>query len=544
MRSRLAVLLLLVPGAAGAHGVPPVSERILFVGDQMLVPTRGWGVFVGSDGGDWRWICDEAINRDPDRVWARSADGTFHVTDYLGVTSSRDGGCTWVAATSADLATRRPSTVVADPVDPKGAWTSTYGSLDKPWEALFHTTDDGLTWTPVLMADEDLRGVALSADGATIYVIGFSRRTDGGAPMPTLHVSRDRGATFTATPLGFTVDGQPPFDAVMREVDPADPSVAYFAAYAEPLHLLGRLDGYGARATEAFRVNADIGNVAFDPRWPAQRTIWVGTWAGLMRSVDGQSFAPAGDLHLAQCVAPHGGHLYACSWNFTPDEKAVARSDDGGDHFSRVFRYSDTLGPITSCPPSTPVATVCAASWEMYACQLGVACGGASDGGGGAPGATSGGCGGCAGGGGGGGTVKMSTALLVGALALLRLRRRRGAWRALPLAVAALLAGCDGPPATGACPNDLPAACPSPPPSWSRDVQPIVAAHCAVCHSPTGINPTRPFTTWQQVDGQRGDILSQVYACKMPPPDGGVAPPVGTERALLLGWLVCGAPDN
>jgi len=94
------------------------------------------------------------------------------------------------------------------------------------------------------------------------------------------------------------------------------------------------------------------------------------------------------------------------------------------------------------------------------------------------------------------------------------------------------------------CPNDLPSSCPSPAPSWSQQVQPVFNARCTFCHNPNGANPTLLFTDWSQVHGDRGAILTQLYACKMPPPDGGVAPPMGPDRALLLNWLVCGAPNN
>jgi hypothetical protein len=36
--------------------------------------------------------------------------------------------------------------------------------------------------------------------------------------------------------------------------------------------------------------------------------------------------------------------------------------------------------------------------------------------------------------------------------------------------------------------------------------------------------------------------LNQVYACNMPP--GSAAQPTVQEREALLGWLVCGAPQN
>jgi hypothetical protein len=51
-----------------------------------------------------------------------------------------------------------------------------------------------------------------------------------------------------------------------------------------------------------------------------------------------------------------------------------------------------------------------------------------------------------------------------------------------------------------------------------------------------------PFTSYQAVFNSRGLILDQVYHCVMPP--AGNPAPDAQERALLLRWLVCGAPNN
>jgi hypothetical protein len=49
---------------------------------------------------------------------------------------------------------------------------------------------------------------------------------------------------------------------------------------------------------------------------------------------------------------------------------------------------------------------------------------------------------------------------------------------------AVLLISCGG--SVADCPNDLPAACPSPVPSHATDVKPIITAHCLKCHAPGG----------------------------------------------------------
>jgi uncharacterized membrane protein len=69
-----------------------------------------------------------------------------------------------------------------------------------------------------------------------------------------------------------------------------------------------------------------------------------------------------------------------------------------------------------------------------------------------------------------------------------------------------------------------------------------VGARCRACHAPGGQEASIPFTTYEQIFARRSAILNQVYACKMPPE--GAPAPSADERAQLLAWLVCGAPDN
>src|SRR5947208_1234631 len=123
MRSELFAFALLLAAPAAAHNGLPVTRQILFDGDRLIIPTSGEGVYVGPEGGPFKWICEEAINSQIYRVWARAGNGTLHVTDVTGVTTSRDGGCTWIHATG-DIARHETTSIVADPIDPKRAWVA------------------------------------------------------------------------------------------------------------------------------------------------------------------------------------------------------------------------------------------------------------------------------------------------------------------------------------------------------------------------------------------------------------------------------------
>jgi hypothetical protein len=94
------------------------------------------------------------------------------------------------------------------------------------------------------------------------------------------------------------------------------------------------------------------------------------------------------------------------------------------------------------------------------------------------------------------------------------------------------------------CPtNDVPKTCPSPAPSWSADVQPILAARCWSCHADGGVAvQDMDLGSYASVYGGRTTVLSQVYGCRMPP--SGEPQLTPAERATVLGWFACGAPND
>jgi hypothetical protein len=112
------------------------------------------------------------------------------------------------------------------------------------------------------------------------------------------------------------------------------------------------------------------------------------------------------------------------------------------------------------------------------------------------------------------------------------------------------LAACvaDGPigVARPGCPIDLPpdTDCPTASPFYA-DVAPIFAARCSVCHHAGGLETKYIFDTYAQVHDNtaiRTRILTQIYACRMPP---SCAPNLSAEeRSTMLKWLVCGGPES
>ena len=109
----------------------------------------------------------------------------------------------------------------------------------------------------------------------------------------------------------------------------------------------------------------------------------------------------------------------------------------------------------------------------------------------------------------------------------------------LLLLLAAGCSGASGAVDAGSCPNDLPAACPSPAPSYA-EVGPLVQARCLPCHAPGGVEATIELDTQATLHARRTSVLTQIYSCLMPLPDAGQL--TAAERQAILGYLVCGAP--
>ncbi len=87
-------------------------------------------------------------------------------------------------------------------------------------------------------------------------------------------------------------------------------------------------------------------------------------------------------------------------------------------------------------------------------------------------------------------------------------------------------------------------SCPATPPSFSRDVDPIIVTYCNACHGEGGIEqPLYDYTSYTGVYKARSSIATFVSDCRMPPADAGLFPS-DEQRQTLLQWIACGAPDD
>ncbi len=98
--------------------------------------------------------------------------------------------------------------------------------------------------------------------------------------------------------------------------------------------------------------------------------------------------------------------------------------------------------------------------------------------------------------------------------------------------------------ANPSCPDDLPTSCPVTVPSFQSQVSSIVQTVCATpCHSPGQLAASRPLSDYQSIFNLKDAILNNVSVCNMPPPI--AMTQLGeADRATLMSWIVCGAPNN
>jgi hypothetical protein len=107
-----------------------------------------------------------------------------------------------------------------------------------------------------------------------------------------------------------------------------------------------------------------------------------------------------------------------------------------------------------------------------------------------------------------------------------------------------------GGPATTPCPNlEYPSTCPTPPPSWKTDVQPLFETYCDTCHGNGGpAAASVPLATYQDVVDNRTRAWQQIGNCSMPNTDASLPAtqfPTAAQRQTMVTWLdVCNAPDN
>jgi hypothetical protein len=122
------------------------------------------------------------------------------------------------------------------------------------------------------------------------------------------------------------------------------------------------------------------------------------------------------------------------------------------------------------------------------------------------------------------------------------LRQRRAGASLLPLVLLALN-GCKevGSEEGHVCRSQIPTSCPSPAPTYEKDVAPILKQRCYSCHDGTGVQ--WPLTEYDHVADWQDQIRAMMLTCSMPPLDAGIDMP-NEERDVILAWIRCNVPEK
>ena len=91
---------------------------------------------------------------------------------------------------------------------------------------------------------------------------------------------------------------------------------------------------------------------------------------------------------------------------------------------------------------------------------------------------------------------------------------------------------------TSSCRRVAP-ACGEAPPTYARDVRPILAARCFKCHAERGVAADdHDFSRVETLRAQHVALTNEVSACAMPPSG---EPDLSDDDArVLLAWAACG----
>ncbi len=180
-------------------------------------------------------IGDIAIAKDDaNLVWVGTGENNNRQSGSWGngVYKSTDGGKTWKHMGLRD--SKHIARIIVDPVDHDVVYVAALGSL---WGAgkergVFKSTDGGLTWTNVLLVDEDTGATELVQDPSNnkvLYAATYQRRRatwgfNGGGPGSGIHKSSDAGRTWTKLTNGIPSG---PLGRIGMDVYRANPNIVY-----------------------------------------------------------------------------------------------------------------------------------------------------------------------------------------------------------------------------------------------------------------------------------------------------------------------------
>ena len=144
---------------------------------------------------------------DANTVWVGTGENNNRQSGSWGngLYKSIDGGQTWKHVGLRD--SKHIARIIVDPVDHDVVYVAALGSLWGPGSerGVYKTTDGGLTWTRILLVDDDTGATELVMDPSNnkvLYAATYQRRRatwgfNGGGPGSAMWKSSDAGRNWT-----------------------------------------------------------------------------------------------------------------------------------------------------------------------------------------------------------------------------------------------------------------------------------------------------------------------------------------------------------
>lgn len=352
--------------AAHANGAFPDEFSVHFPVSSVhrILLGSNFGLLVSEDdGANWRYACEPYVTSGSTSSLSAANVSFYQLTvdgaileDSVDLRRSADVGCTWPAS-GGSVTGSVISDIFADPTDP-GFVLAILATING--SSIVASHDGGMTFGTPLYTSSDLLTSVESARSARGVVYATKVGVRGGA---TLIRSGDSGSTWNTMAMLGGVGTQPSILAI----DPADANTVY-------LRLL-------AGGTDSIAITTDGGQTV-------QVALMVpGAFTSFLRATDGALYAgqlegnlyvrPVGATNFSRRLGPRlrclgqrlgTSRIFGCGDMFV-DGFNLGYSDDGGQTFLPMMRFTQILGPLTCAP----VQSACAAHWERIQGVLGIA---------------------------------------------------------------------------------------------------------------------------------------------------------------------------
>lgn len=377
-RLLLGLFFITCPFVAHANGTafPDTLNVAIHPGRMASVGLEAnFGLLEAEDGENFTWTCHETvldasssltpayfIGQDVHLVSTRSLGVAIQPT--FSVFRSTDG-CNWDPPASLENVNVRD--IAFDPSNPAHVLAATFTGGDTT-NGIWASSDGGATWakTSLDVPERYFRSVRFSkADPQRIYA---SATWFEPSPQAWLYVTTNGGAAWSEIPWVFTVTSTLQMNVDIVATSASDPLEAFARTNGGTDYLLRTTNGGTAWHEVHKAVGDDIRGVTYEAGTGA---VWaVSPFAGSWRSTNGIDFTEIVGAPAVRGISADERGIFVVANNFA-DPFALGHSTDGGQTFSKLFRFNELQGP-RPCPAGSDVAEHCEPLWPALSQLLGI----------------------------------------------------------------------------------------------------------------------------------------------------------------------------